>query len=115
LQVVSRVGKFRGFGGTFARPPKVFTSGGQWHAADGQEIWRVHADRFGTGIRRSGQVAPDDRGDGFKLSKTGKIEYGKGSLLVPELAGATSWASVDNTLAATTPWTHAITFVAWTG
>jgi hypothetical protein len=114
LQVVRRVGRFRGFGGTFTRPPLVFTSGGQWHATDGQETWRVHADRFGTGVRRVVKATRDEPGKSLTLSKSGDVQYGKDSLNVPELAGASSWASVDNTLAATTPWTHAITFVAWT-
>jgi hypothetical protein len=36
------------------------------------------------------------------------------ALELPELADATSWASFGGTLAATTPWTHGILFVART-
>ncbi|MEV4315236.1 hypothetical protein [Actinocrispum sp. NPDC049592] len=114
LRVVRRVGQFRGFGGTFARPPLVFTSGGRWHASDGHETWRIHVDRFGTSLNRVAQVPPDASSSGLSLSRDGTVQFGQSSLEVPELAGATSWATLDNTLAATTPWTHAITFVAWT-
>ncbi|TCO53066.1 hypothetical protein EV192_111263 [Actinocrispum wychmicini] len=114
LKVVGRFGRFRGFGGTFRKPPMVFTSGGQWHATDGNDVWRVYADRFGTGFRRTGQVPMDEPGNGLTLDRTGTIRLGRATMDVPELAGATSWATSGNTLAATTPWTHAITFVAWT-
>jgi hypothetical protein len=112
LRVVRRVGAFRGFGGTFARPPRVFTSHGQWHATDGTSTWRVHVDRFGTSIRRAGRVPRDEPGNGPTLSRYGTVQYRGQSLEVSALAGATSWATVGNTLAVTTPWTHAITFVA---
>ncbi|GAB3903688.1 hypothetical protein GCM10029964_096020 [Kibdelosporangium lantanae] len=112
LRVVRRVGAFRGFGGTFARPPRVFTSHGQWHATDGRDTWRIHADRFGTSIRRVGSVPRDEPTDGLTLSRYGTVQYRGQSLDVPALAGASSWATMGNTLAATTPWTHAITFVA---
>jgi hypothetical protein len=114
LRMVGRVGRFRGFGGTFARPPRVFISAGQWHATDGHETWRVHADRFGTGLRRVTHTQPDEPAPSLTLSRSGRAQFGKKSLDVPELAGATSWVSTGNTLAATTKYTHAITFVAWT-
>lgn len=112
LRVVRRVGAFRGFGGTFVRPPRVFTSHGQWHASDGTDTWRLHVDRFGTSIRRVGHVPRDEPTSGLTLSRHGTVQYDGKSLDVPALAGASSWATVGNTLAATTPWTHAITFVA---
>ncbi|MET0235225.1 MAG: hypothetical protein ABW224_11345 [Kibdelosporangium sp.] len=113
LQVVRRVGKFRGFGGAFAQPPRVFVSAGHWYASDGQGTWRVHADRFGAGLRRVDGVTPDRTEPTLTLSSAGEVRFGRQSLAVGDLAGATSWASMSTTLAATTPWTHAITFVAW--
>jgi hypothetical protein len=47
------------------------------------------------------------------LAPAGEVRFGEKSLAVRDLAGASSWASMSTTLAATTPWTHAITFVAW--
>jgi hypothetical protein len=113
LQVVRRVGKFRGFGGAFAQPPKVFVAAGQWYASDGQGTWRIHADRFGAGLRRVDHVTPDQAEPTLTLAPAGEVRFGEKSLAVRDLAGASSWASMSTTLAATTPWTHAITFVAW--
>jgi hypothetical protein len=114
LRVVRRVGRFRGFGGTFTRPPLVFVSQGHWHANDGHETWRIHVDRFGTSLSRVAQTPEDMPAPGLTLTRTGRVRFGPETLDVPQLAGATSWAAMANTLAATTPWTHAITFVAWT-
>jgi hypothetical protein len=117
LLPVRRVGAFRGLGGTFRLPPTVSTSDGRWYASDGVDTWRVHADRFGahlsrvatapTGIHQTGQLM---------LSRGGHILDTETGLTVelPELTDATSWASAGATLAATTPWTHSIQFVART-
>lgn len=117
LLLARRVGGFRGFGGTFRRPPTVSISDGRWYATDGDDTWRVHADRFGVSMRRAASV-PADAGDvGPLVLKAGGevIDTTTGATLdLPELADATSWASADGTLAATTPWTHGILFVART-
>lgn len=113
LRVVSRIGAFRGFGGVFARPPVVSTSDGSWYASDGIDAWQVYADRFGFGYRRMGELPAPDVSDGLVLDGGRVIDpVGGRELEVPELADATSWASSGGTLAATTPWTHAIVFVA---
>ncbi len=117
LLLARRVGGFRGFGGTFRRPPTVSTSDGRWYASDGEDAWRVHADRFGVGLRRVTAV-PAGPGDvGPLVLKAGGVvtDTATGAALeLPELADATSWASAGGTLAATTPWTHGILFVART-
>ena len=117
LLLARRVGGFRGFGGTFRRPPTVSTSDGRWYASDGEDAWRVHADRFGVNLGRVIGV-PAEPGDvGPLVLKAGGIvsDTKTGAALeLPELADATSWASAGGTLAATTPWTHGILFVART-
>ena len=113
LRVVSRVGAFRGFGGVFARPPVVSTSDGGWYASDGVDAWRVYADRFGFGYKRMAELPAAGPNDGLMLDSGRVVDpIGGRELEVPELAEATSWASCGGTLAATTPWTHAIVFVA---
>lgn len=116
LLLVRRVGAFRGFGGTFRRPPTVSTSDDRWYASDGTDTWRVFADRFGVSL---GRVAAAPAG----TQRTGRLRLSGGQVLdtetglsvdLPELADATSWASAGGTLAATTPWTHGILFVART-
>lgn len=113
LRVVSRVGAFRGLGGVFRRPPLVSTSHGAWYASDGADAFRVYADRFGFGYRRIAAL-PEPGGNGGLVLEDGWVtEPATGrSVEVPELAEATSWASSGAALAATTPWTHAIVFVA---
>ena len=116
LLQVRRVGAFRGYGGTFRRPPTVSTSDGRWYASDGVDTWRVFADRFGVSLGRvPGVPAGSFNTGGLRLSGSQVVDTETGlSLDLPELADATSWASADATLAATTPWTHGILFVART-
>lgn len=117
LLLARRVGGFRGFGGTFRRPPTVSTSDGRWYATDGEDAWRVFADRFGVSLGRVAAL-PDEPGDvGPLVLKAGGVVVDTttgAALELPELADATSWASAGGTLAATTPWTHGILFVART-
>jgi hypothetical protein len=117
LLLARRVGGFHGFGGTFRRPPVVSTSDGRWYATDGEDTWQVHADRFGVHLGRVAAM-PGEPGDvGPLVLKAGGIvtDTTTGAALeLPELADATSWASAGGTLAATTPWTHGILFVART-
>nr|CEL17724.1 hypothetical protein [Kibdelosporangium sp. MJ126-NF4]CTQ91052.1 hypothetical protein [Kibdelosporangium sp. MJ126-NF4] len=112
LRTVRRVGRFRGFGGTFTRPPTVFLSQGRLHATDGEQTWRVHADRFGGALRRAPNARPQHQQPTLTLSDNGVVTSNGKSVTLPELAGASSWASWSNTLAVTTPWTHSIIFVA---
>jgi hypothetical protein len=117
LLLARRVGGFRGFGGTFRRPPTVSTADGRWYATDGEDVWRVYADRFGVSLGRVA-AAPGGPGEAgpLVLEADGVVtDTATGAALeLPELAGATSWASAGGTLAATTPWTHGILFVART-
>lgn len=116
LLLARRVGGFRGFGGVFRRPPTVSTVDGRWYATDGSDAWRVHADRFGVSLDRVATM-PDPGDVGPLVLKTGGIvaDTSTGATLtLPELADATSWASAGGTLAATTPRTHGILFVART-
>jgi hypothetical protein len=117
LLLARRVGGFRGFGGTFRRPPAVSTSDGRWYATDGEDAWRVFADRFGVSLGRVASL-PAEPGDvGPLVLKAGGVVVDTttgASLELPELSDATSWASAGGTLAATTPWTHGILFVART-
>lgn len=117
LLLARRVGGFRGFGGTFRQPPLVSVSNGRWYAYDGEDAWRVHADRFGVHLGRVTDLPADTGEVGPLVLKAGGIVHDTATgaaLELPELADATSWASAGGTLAATTPWTHGILFVART-
>ncbi|ALG12423.1 hypothetical protein AOZ06_41160 [Kibdelosporangium phytohabitans] len=112
LRVVRKLGAFRGFGGTFVRPPTVFLSRGLLHATDGENTWRVYADIHGGALRKTEHATPEVQSPTFTLSRDGVVSLNGESRALPQLAGASSWASFGNTLAVTTPWTHSITFVA---
>ncbi len=117
LLLARRVGGFRGFGGTFRGPPTVATSAGRWYATDGAAAWRVFADRFGVSIGRVAAMPAEPGAVGPLVLKAGGIvlDTATGATLeLPELAAASSWASTGGTLAATTPRTHGILFVART-
>ncbi|CAM3391759.1 hypothetical protein KIPE111705_06105 [Kibdelosporangium persicum] len=111
LRIVRRLGKFRGLGGTFIRPPTVFLAHGRLHATDGEHTWRVHADRFGGSLRRT-EAVPEQQAPTLTLSESGVVHSNGITLKHPELAGASSWVSWGNTLAVTTTLTHSIIFVA---
>lgn len=116
LLLARRVGGFRGFGGTFTRPPLVSTSDGRWYATDGDGCWRVFADRFGVSLRRVAAIPAGETSGPLVLADGGVVsDTATGATLeLPELTDATSWAASGGTLAATTPWTHGILFVART-
>ena len=96
----------------------VHSSDGRWYATDGEDTWRVYADRFGVSLRPGRRRCRPVRATcGPLVLKAGGIvtDTATGAALeLPELADATSWASAGGTLAATTPWTHGILFVART-
>ncbi|WP_076994552.1 hypothetical protein [Actinosynnema sp. ALI-1.44] len=112
LRIVRKLGAFRGFGGTFTRPPTVFLHEGRLHATDGAHTWRVHADAYGGALRRADNATPQHQAPTLTLSRDGAVSCNGESRVFRQLAGATSWTSWSNTLAVTTPWTHSIMFVA---
>ena len=117
LLLARRVGGFRGFGGSFRRPPTVSTTDGRWYASDGEDAWRVHADRFGVSLGRVVAMPAGSSENGPLVLKAGGIDSDTetgAALELTELEDVTSWASAGGTLAATTPWTHGILFVART-
>ncbi len=57
IALVQRIGGFRGFGGPFARPPKLAAVGEQIYAIDGNTCWSLHADAFGATLQRAGAEA----------------------------------------------------------
>ncbi|HOY66675.1 MAG TPA: hypothetical protein PLP29_07280 [Candidatus Ozemobacteraceae bacterium] len=52
LQIVAETGGFRGFGGPFATPPLPFLLDGSLAVRDAENVWRLHADVFGTVFRK---------------------------------------------------------------
>jgi hypothetical protein len=112
---VGRVGAFRGFGGTFIRPPQVTCPGGQFVASDGEQHWLLHADRFGATLHRMAVLPtapPVMAAPLFKVGLSGKISRGAHSAVFPELMVSHSSAANTHTLAVTTPLSHAVYLIA---
>ncbi|MCC7358321.1 MAG: hypothetical protein IT317_02520 [Anaerolineales bacterium] len=116
MQLVARVGAFRGFGGLFLAPPKVSSPGGQFVVDDGQGQWLLHADRFGATLHRAATPPTEPevtQAPSYRLDSRGKVTRGKHSATFPELAGSQSSAADATTLAVTTPLSHVVYLVAF--
>ena len=113
LRIVSIVGAFRGFGGRFRKPPKVFLSGGAMIAGDGESHWTLVADAFGSALLPLPSAPrPDKTKSKFSLSRDGEVALGDRRAKFDTLANATSVACDDTTLAVTIDRTHHIFLVA---
>jgi hypothetical protein len=115
LQLVRRVGAFRGFEGLFMAPPTVACPAGQFVVSDGADHWLLSADRCGATLHRSTAppTGPARMSEPFfRLDSRGKVTRGKHSAIFPELAGSQSSAANGATLAVTTLLSHAVFLVA---
>lgn len=113
LQIVSRVGAFRGFGGLFLEPPLVWPADDDFVVSDGEGTWLLMADVFGATFHRADIKAPSLKTSSpFTINKAGSVSFGKTSHAFPELANANSSAGNNTTLAVTTPLSHAVYLIA---
>ncbi len=111
LQIVSRVGGFRGFGGPFVHPPRVVSDGRAIYLACRDESWLLCADACGSTLHRSPLPATTASG-ALSVGADGEVRYGALRRTLPRLADATSHASTGDTLAVTVPWSHWVYLVA---
>lgn len=115
LRVVAVTGAFRGFGGTFRVPPKVYLRAGQLVAKDDEAAWILAADRFGATWHRSStddllaQSFPD-----ATLKQSGEARIGRLRDRFPELERSSSEAFDGTTLAVTLPRSHRVWLLACT-
>jgi hypothetical protein len=115
LKLVGRVGAFRGFGGTFIRPPQITAPGGQFVASDGEQHWLLHADLFGATLHRLPTLPtqpPLVAAPLFKVGLSGRVSRGQHHATFPDLAVHHSQASNASTLAVTSPLSHAVYLIA---
>jgi hypothetical protein len=111
LSIVAIVGAFRGFGGRFIRPPKVWSNAGQLFANDGEGTWQLIADRFGCVFIRH-DVQPQTEPSNFTVKSDGLVVLPDQRAMFAELAAATSFAFDGVTLAVTIPTSHAVYLIA---
>ena len=111
LSIVARAGAFRGFGGRFIRPPKVWSTAGQLFANDGEGTWQLIADRFGCVFIRQ-DSPPRNEPSNVTVKSDGSVNFPDQRTIFAELASATSFAFDGVTLAVTIPTSHAVHLVA---
>lgn len=115
LRVVATVGAFRGFGGPFRVPPKVYVRDGQLVAKDDEGAWVLTADRFGSTWHRSSgedllaQTFPD-----AAVARDGSARIGSVHGMFPGLGQPWTQAFDGTTLAVTLALSHRVTLLAST-
>lgn len=116
VRIVGRVGGFRGFGGTFLRPPTVYLADGHLAATDGEASWLICADVFGATLHRAGGPVKTSGTRSFagplQVGFDGTVRSAAGTAQFGELSRLSSAVSDATTLAVTVPLTHAIYLVA---
>ncbi|MGC4122280.1 MAG: hypothetical protein QM765_48395 [Myxococcales bacterium] len=116
LKVVGKVGGFRGFGGPFLTPPRLFTFGRHVFAADAEHFWSIHADCFGQTLQRAVQPPDDERQMGpAMVEDDGNVSFAGLTVRLPELAGASGFAASETVLAVVLRHSHKIVLVARVG
>lgn len=107
IQEVARCGNFRGLGGTFIHPPRLFLNDGVTHLTDGTRQWRLHADRFGYTFFSSESAATTHLASKKqrvpKIASNGTIHWGTEQLHRPDLNGLSSQSFDGTTLSVTIP------------
>lgn len=97
-------GAFRGFGGNFMRPPKVYFLDGQFVVESAGETWHLFADGFGWSIVRAEldlrRLKPNRSVP--SVGNSGQIAWDNDRFENPNLAGPTSQAFDGRALAVTT-------------
>jgi hypothetical protein len=108
MESVGAVGAFTGFGGLFHRPPVVESEDSRLFVSDGRWQWELLADRYGAWFRKLGAAPAKHSKPATRVAidQQGNIRWGKQSLAAPHLAGATSFAATEQTLAVTIPTSH---------
>lgn len=102
---VGNCGAFRGFGGVFLEPPRVYLSGQRLMATDNHSVWQVIADNFGQSFHRVDTTADVSRRKPAKsvpqIDALGLVSWHSHTLPCPDLANSTSQAFDGKTLAVT--------------
>lgn len=111
LAIVAQAGAFRGFDGEFLRPPMVSVDQGRLVVHDGVSAWILAADIFGVNLVRC-QSLGSQPVPGGHLSSKGDLDWQGERVRLHELAGSSSHAGLERTLAVTLPTSHRVFLVA---
>ena len=116
LRVAGVAGDFRGFGGPFLMPPRVFVADDRLWASDGEAAFTLHADCFGRTLQRAPKLPrAKDQGAPAEIAADGRVTFAGLAASLPGLQGGNGFAALPRTLAVTFPHSHRILLVARTG
>lgn len=105
-RLVARTGAFRGFGGEFARPPKVWASKNCLYVSDGDSNWQLVSDRYGSMFARIDSPPREERTPpDIRVTPAGAITWGADKLQAP-VSEISAWACDHHTLALTAASSH---------
>jgi hypothetical protein len=93
----------------------VFHADGQFFVSDRESCWRLTADLFGATLHRLGESPPPGEDDGraaFRISRAGKVSWGKLRGDFDEFREVRSAAGDATTLAVTLPMSHRVYLLA---
>jgi hypothetical protein len=97
-----RIGGFRGFGGTFLRPPRIITASDQRVlVTDGESSWYVFADAFGTALVRAATptvAAPDGAGPATDAPPGELADVAEVTTWVRTAAGVVATSGLDHSV-----------------
>jgi hypothetical protein len=117
LQVMTRAGAFRGFGGFFVGPPRVAAAGEHFLVRSAEECWLLTADLFGATFHRTSPGDFESALEQTKLPHTlriadSKLLWNKKLCELPPLGKVTSVAANETTVALTSDLTHSVLLAA---
>jgi hypothetical protein len=117
LQVITRAGAFRGFGGSFVEPPRVAAAGEHFLVRSGEECWLLTADLFGATFHRTSPADFESALQQTRLPNTlriadSKLLWNKKPCELPSLGKLTSVAANETTVALTSDLTHSVILAA---
>ena len=107
LRQVALCGAFRGFGGAMMKPPSVAAIDDKLMVSDGQHVWQIFADQFGSITQRvDAEPFQGTRGaakSNPRVSSDGTIQWDDKTIYRSDLANSNSFAFDGTTLAVTIP------------
>lgn len=122
VRCVAQVGAFRGYGGPFLRPPRVFVHEQRLLVTDGGNFWQLQADAYGAHFHRLDASVSDEAPRAGRpkrgapaIDTAGQVRWDAQVHAFPFLAGASSQAFHEATLAVTLPTSHYLFLLARSG
>jgi hypothetical protein len=114
VRIALRAGAFRGFGGTFLRPPTVVFQHDHFLVSDGESTWMLLADLHGSTFQRidNPPLKPNWTAAAIQADPDGTLWWGEATARFEELARFSSHASDGKTLAITLPTSHHVFLLA---